>query len=314
MVLSIKLWYKNNVNDTDIFHPPKKSGTIFHIASIAILIIGVAISLYRIAYAEVGPTFLFYLIPILLAIPIVPLLIYRLNALQNAVYKMERDSIHLQWGFRVEVIPTATILWVQSATDLAEPVHLPWFRWPGSVLGIRHLGGKIPIEFMASTSNNLVLLATYERVFAISPSEPDAFIHSYKRLTELGSLSLPEAQSVHPTTFFAGVWRTGSSRNLLIINTLLGLILIFWSVLAAPAKYAISLGFTASGEPRELIPGARLLLIPILNTMFWVFNFFAGLVLFRNEIHRPLAYLLWGNNVFIATLFLIAMFFILRIA
>lgn len=256
---------------------------------------------------------MFYLIPILVSIPTVPLLTYRLNALRNASYKMERDSLQLLWGFRIEIIPTATIIWVQSAVDMVESVHPPWFRWPGSILGTRHLGGKTLIEFMASTAKDLVLIATYEKVFAISPSDPNEFIRSYRRLTELGSLTLPEAQSIHPTTFFAGIWNTRSSRNLLVTSIILGIILVVWISLAAPTRNAISLGFTSAGDPREPIPSVRLMLIPILNTMFWVFNFFAGLILSRNETHRPLAYLLWGNNIFVATLFLVATFFILRI-
>lgn len=300
------------MNDSFIFYPPKKFGTIFHLVSIAVLIIAVAVSLFRIAYAEVGPTFLSYLVPILLAIPVVPLLAFRLNSLQNAVYKMERDSIRLQWGLRVEVIPTATILWVQPADHLTEPIRYPWIRWPGSVLGTRQLGGKTPIEFLASTSRDLVLVATFERVFAISPADPDAFLNSYQRMTELGSLIPPAAQSVRPTTIFAGVWRTPPSRYLLSASILLGLALIFWTSLVAPTRNAISLGFSPTGEPRDPIPGVRLMLIPLLNTMFWVFNFFVGLLLSRSEKNRPLAYLLWGNNVFVAGLFLIATYFILR--
>ena len=301
------------MNDTYLFYPPKKTGTIFQVVVIAVLVLGSAVSLYRIAYTEVGPTFLGYLIPILISIPIVLLFIYRLNALRNAMYRMERDSFHLQWGYRVEIIPTTTILWVQPAKDLAEPFHLPWFRWPGSIVGTRHLGGETPIEFMASATNDLILIATYEKVFAISPSEPDAFIDSYRRLTELGSLVEMEAQSIHPTTIFTGIWNTPSSRNLLAISIFLGIILVIWTSLAAPTRATISLGFTASGELREPIPSVRLILIPILNAMFWVFNFFAGLVLSRNEARRPFAYLLWGNNIIVATLFLIATFFILRI-
>ena len=312
MVLRTNLWYKISVNDTYLYYPPKKTGTIFQVVVVAILVIVSAVSLYRIAYAEVGPTFLGYLAPILISIPIVPLFIYRLNALRNAIYRMERDSFHLQWGYRVEIIPTTTILWVQLAKDLTEPFHLPWFRWPGSIVGTRYLGDT-PIEFMASTTKDLILIATYEKVFAISPSEPDAFIHSYRRLTELGSLAVMEAQSIHPTTFFAGIWNTPSSRNLLAISIVLGIILVIWTGLAAPTRASISLGFTASGELREPIPSVRLMLIPILNTMFWVFNFFAGLILSRNEARRPFAYLLWGNNIIVATLFLIATFFILRI-
>jgi len=301
------------VSDTFTFYPPRRVGTIFHLASIGVLLIGVGLSLYRIAYGEVGSTFLFYLLPIIFAIPIVPLLFYRLSYLQNAVYMIERDRIRLQWGLRVEIIPTNTILWVQSASDLTEPIQYPWIRWPGSVLGTRQLGGDTPIEFMASQSRDLILVATYERVFAISPTNPTTFLNSYQRMTELGSLVSHQPRSVHPTTFFAGIWRTPAVRNLLIISTLFSLALIIWTGLAAPTKTSVSLGFTPTGEPRNPLPGLRMMILPLLNTIFWVFNFFIGLLLSRQEEHLPLAYLLWGSSALVSGLFLVATFFILKI-
>jgi len=300
------------VNDTFSFQPPQRTGVLFHLVSIFFLIVLGSLSLYRIANAEVGQAFMFYLIPIVLAIPLVPLLIYRLSYLQNAVYTMERDSIRLQWGLRVEVIPTNTILWVRRDTELAEPIRYPWIRWPGAVLGLRRLSREMPIEFMASTTRDLILIATYEKVFAISPGDPEKFLNSYQRLTELGSLLSPQPESVSPATLIVGVWKNPASRNLILLGVFLGFVLIAWVARVAPTRPVLSLGFLPSGEPRAPIPGVRLVLLPILNTIGLVVNLFAGLVLFRRNKHRPLAYLLWGNSVLVSGLFLVATYFILR--
>jgi hypothetical protein len=195
---------------------------------------------------------------------------------------------------------------------LTETLRYPWIRWPGSVLGTRRLGGETPVEFLASKSQDLILVATYERVFAISPSDPRAFLNAYQRLTELGSLIPPKPQSVHPTSLLTSAWKIPSIRYLILIGFIFSFALIVLTSLAAPTRTEISLGFTPSGEPRDPIPGIRLMLLPILNTIFWVFNFFAGLLLFRREEQRPLAYLLWGNSVIIAGLFLFAAYIILR--
>jgi hypothetical protein len=305
---------KSIVNDSYTFHPPTKTGIIFHLVCIAALIAGGGIGLYRIAYADVGLAFTIFLLPILLAIPLVPFLIYRLSNLQNAVYVLERDSIRLQWGLRVEVIPTNTILWVQRASDLEETLRYPLIRWPGSVLGTRRLGGGTPVEYMASTKRDLILVATYERTYAISPSDPDAFLQAYQRLTEMGSLIAFQPQSVHPTFLLARAWQSHSTRYLILSSILLSLILVTWVSMTAPERPEISLGFMPTGGPRNPIPGIRLMLLPVLNTIFLVFNFFVGLFLFRQEEQRPLAYLLWGNSVLVAGLFLIAVYFILRIS
>jgi hypothetical protein len=105
------------VNESFTFHPPTRTGIIFHLICIAVLIGGGGFSLYKIAYTDIGPAFAIFLLPILLVIPSAPFLIYRLISLNNAAYTLERDSIRLQWGLRVEVIPTNTILWAQRASD-----------------------------------------------------------------------------------------------------------------------------------------------------------------------------------------------------
>ncbi|MCJ7700130.1 MAG: PH domain-containing protein [Anaerolineales bacterium] len=302
------------MNQTYSFYPPSQAGIIFHLVCILALLVGGGIGLYRIAYVDVGPAFALYLLPIILAIPLVPFLIYRLSNLRNAAYILERDSIRFQWGLRVEVIPTNTILWAQRASDLTEKIRYPWLRWPGSVLGSRGLGGGTTVEFIASRSRDLILVATYERVYAISPSDPQAFLQAYQRLTELGSLISSQPQSVRPAFLLARVWGSPAVRTLLSISIFLNLALVVWVSLTAPTRAEVSLGFLPSGEPREAIPGVRLMLLPVLNTLFWVFNFFAGLVLFRRDDQRPLAFLLWGNSILAAGLFLLAVLFILRIS
>jgi hypothetical protein len=299
------------VNESFTFHPPTRTGIIFHLVCIAVLTGVGGISLYQIAYTDIGPAFALFLFLILLAITSVPFLIYRLISLNRAAYILERDSIRLQWGLRVEVIPTNTILWAQRSSDLTEMVRYPLIRWPGSVLGTRRLGGT-PVEYLASTRRDLIMVATYERAYAISPSDPDAFLQAYQRLTEMGSLIPSQPQSVHPTFLLARAWQTPLTRYLILSSILLSLILVTWVSMVAPELPEVSLGFLPTGYPREPIPGIRLMLLPVINTMFWVFNFLFGLFLFRREGQRSLAYLLWGNSVLVAGLFLAAVYFILR--
>ncbi len=157
------------------------------------------------------------------------------------------------------------------------------------------------------------MVATYERAYAISPSDPGGFLLAYQRLTEMGSLIPSQPQSVHPTFLLARAWKIPLTRTLIISSILLSLTLVTWVSLVAPEIPQVSLGFLPTGEPRGPISGLRLMLLPVLNTIFWVFNFLFGLFLFRREDSRPLAYMLWGNSVLVAGLFLVAVYFILRI-
>jgi hypothetical protein len=300
------------VDEISRFKPPRRAGIIFHLSWILVLLAGSGVGLYRIAYVDVGPAFTLYLSPVILAIPLVPFLIYRMSVLMNAGYELGRDRVRLQWGLRVEVIPTSTILWVQPASALTEKIRYPWFRWPGSVFGSRRMSGGNIVEFMASRTRDLILIATYERVFGISPSDPGEFLRVYQYLTELGSLVPPQHESVHPTFLLARVWQTPQARALILTGVVLSLALVAWVSMAVPTRSQISLGFLPTGEPRDAIPAVRLMLLPVLNTIFGVFNLIVGLFLFRREDQRPLGYLLWLTSILVTGLFLVAVFFTLQ--
>ncbi|MFN2234343.1 MAG: hypothetical protein ACK2U1_08940, partial [Anaerolineales bacterium] len=88
-----------------VFFPPNRSGAIFHLSSITILTLAGAWGLWNAFRVDLGPTFFLYLLPFMIALPLVPILIYRLSSLENASYTLERESIRLRWGWRIELIP-----------------------------------------------------------------------------------------------------------------------------------------------------------------------------------------------------------------
>jgi hypothetical protein len=263
-------------------------------------------------HTDVGLTFLLYLSPFLIALPLVPYLIYRLNNLENASYTLERDSLRLRWGLRLEAIPMINVQWIRPSSDLQQSIRLPALRWPGAVLGTRRLpGGTTVIEFMAAQSRDLLVIATSSRFFAISPANADEFLQAYQHFTELGSLLPPAPQSVRPTILVTRLWQNRPARYLILIGGLLTLGVLIWVSLAIPELEQINLGFTPSGTPRPPIPSIRLMLLPILNGFAYLVNLFWGLAFFRRPKTQPLAYLLWVTSIVVSIFFLVAVYFIL---
>ena len=287
----------------------------------AILVVAAAgiYGLWRSSTAEVGLAFLLYLLPAVLATVIAPIFVYRLQALRVASYTLERDGIKLNWGLRVEEIPMDTVLWVRRDSDL-EDFHLPrpLLRWPGSVIGKRVIDDKTSIEYLAAESNSLVLIATPERIIAISPENYEEFLYAYQRLTELGSLSPMPARSVHPAFLLARFWADIPARVMALAGGGLSLLLLVWVSLASPSRGLVPLNFYADGTPMEYVPAVQLLLLPFLNTAFFLVNLLAGLFFYRRTdgpvaaTNQALAYLLWGSGVITPILFLMAVFLILQ--
>jgi hypothetical protein len=306
------------VNSVFISHPPRRLGLVFQGGAIAALAAAGLWGLWQATQARFGPVFLLYLLPALLAFALVPILAYRAYAMWRAAYVLERDGLRLNWGLRAEDIPMDTVKWVRPAGELQPPLPLPILRWPGAVLGVRRLPDGGQVEFLAAQSRPLVLVATSDRIYAISPHDPGEFLHTFQRFTELGSLTPFPARSIYPTFLLARVWASRPARYLLLAGLALSLILLVWVTLIIPARTDISLGFAADGSPDDRVPSVQLLLLPVLNSFFFLADVLGGLFFYRAEggpqanVKMPLAYVLWGSGVLTALLFLGAVYAILR--
>ena len=185
--------------NTGHFPPPKRRGMIVHgvlILVLAVIAIAGFISLSR---TTVGPSFLISLLVAFIAFIPLPFLAYRTYSLLRADYHMDRDSLAIYWGLRVEDIPLTDIEWIRPAEDLTRPLSLPALPLPGSLLGLRRHPDLGVVEFLASDVKKLLLVATAKRVFVISPENPSALAQTFARATELGSLAPAEAKSVYPS-------------------------------------------------------------------------------------------------------------------
>jgi hypothetical protein len=255
--------------------------------------------------------------------------VYRLYALWGAYYVVERDGIRLHWGLRVEDIPIKSVQWIYTIAEVqrltGRPLPLPWLRLPGALLGVRHMTGSQPLEYLASSASRLVLISTPERIYAISPNDPQAFVLVYQRFNELGSLTPIPARSVYPSFLVGEIWHSRPARSILMVGLLLNILLVGWVSLVIPTRAEVVLGIFAE-EPS---PSVRLLLLPIINTFFFILNLLLGLFLYRRgSLPTPvqegrswallvpgkvLAFILWCSNILASLFFFGAVFFILSL-
>lgn len=292
-----------------VFQPERRAGLIALLAVMAVILAAAVIGIYRASLADIGPAFVFYLLPVLVALALLPALAYRAYALRGAGYVLEREGLHLRWGLRLEDIPIAQIDWVRPVGELNAPPPLPPLRLPGSILGVRRWAG-VEIEYLAADIRRLVLVATPARIYAISPANPETFLLAYERCIEMGSLTPIEARSVYPAFLLGRVWSSPWARALLGASVLLSLALTLWVSIVIPLRAEITLG-SRPGFPGDAVPAVRLLLLPVLNLLFIAVDFVGGLFFFRRSETQALAYLLWGAAALTPLLFLVAVFFIL---
>lgn len=279
------------------FIPSRRNGFIFHGVLIALFGGGGGLSFWEALHQETGSNLIFYLILSVLLLAPVPLVVYRLVSLQQASYSLERDGLRIRWGLRAEDIPLPQIEWVRPASDLGFALRLPITATPGAFLGNVTVEGLGAVEFIASDVRTMLLVATPAKVYVISPANPKAFIRSFRRVIELGSLSPMSSFSARPTVFLERVWADRPARILMAAGLALSLVLFFLVFIRIPAMARVSLGFDAARQPMEPGPAESLLLLPVLGGFAYVVDLLFGLFFYRIEPRRPLAYLLWGAGV-----------------
>ncbi|MFT3893023.1 MAG: PH domain-containing protein [Anaerolineales bacterium] len=300
------------MNNTRVGHfpPSKQYGLILHGSIVLVLGAVAGLGFVNLARSEVGPYFVIYFLMALLAFAPMPFFGYRAYALYKADYYIDRDSLAMMWGLRVEDIPLTDIEWVRPASDLTHPLVLPRFRLPGSILGTRRHPDLGLVEFIASSSKNLILIATAKRVFAISPKDAAALVRTFARATELGSLMPAEPKSVYPSFIVTQAWENSVARFLWMSGFLLNLGLVIWVGILIPSLSQIPFGFDAYGTPQYVESPVRLILLPLVSASLFAAGLTAGLYFYRWEKTQPLSFIIWISSTICALFFLIAVLFL----
>jgi hypothetical protein len=286
---------------------------ILHGTAVILLAAIGTVGLWRASLAETGPTFLIYLLGALLVIGLVPVIVYRMYALQRARYILARDGISIHWGLRREEIPINLVDWVGSADQNRMTLSKPFFRFPGAVLGMHTQADGKPVEFLAARDTKLVMIVTPDRIFAISPANETEFLRTYRKLSEFGSLAPIQSISDYPTFLLTRSWADRPARILIITSAILAMGLILWVSLSIPSHPMTALRLNADGSPVELVPGIRLLLLPVINTFFFIADLLLGLFFYRRADTQSLGYLMWASSALTSLLFSGAIYFILRV-
>jgi hypothetical protein len=293
------------------FPPPKQRGMIVHGIILLVLIIIATIGFVTLSSAEVGPSFLISLLIALFSFAPIPFFAYRAYSLWKADYHIDRDSLAIHWGLRVEDIPLSDIEWVRPAEDLTHPLTLPALPFPGGLLGLRRHPDLGLVEFLAADVKKLLLVATAKRIFVISPDNPALFAQTFARATEMGSLAPVEARSVYPSFVVSQAWESGLARYLWLSALFLNIGLFIWASLIIPSTPRVALGPQFIGSELETVPSSQLIIFPVASLLLVITGWIAGLYFYRWEKERVLAFVIWGASTLSSLLFLLAVLFII---
>ncbi len=298
-------------NKVGHFPPPKRSGLLVHSFIIIVLTVIAVFGFINLSSAEVGPSFLIALLVSLVSFVPLPFFLYRIYSLWRADYHIDRDSLAIHWGLRLEDIPLSDIEWIRPADDLTTPLALPSLPLPGGLLGVRRHPDLGTVEFLASDVKKLLLVGTAKRVFIISPDNPALFTQTFARATEMGSLSPAEGKSVYPSFVVSQAWESGLARYLWLSALFLNIGLFIWASLIIPSTPFVALGPQFIDGGFESVPSSQLIIFPVASLLLAIIGWIAGLYFYRWERERVLAFIVWASSTFSSLLFLLAVLFII---
>ncbi len=239
-----------------------------------------------------------------------PMLSYRLLALNRAYYEMDRNVLKLHWGLRTEVLPLREIEWVRPVEDLATDLPKPRIPIPGALIGILPIDGLGKTEFMADSLENGILIAMPELAYVISPSDPRGFLALFHRYTELGSLETVKAESVLPSFILGKVWDDRFARIFILASFLLELGLIIWVLILVTTVSTVQFIHLPVGESIEPVPSIQLILFPVLGGFVFLLDLIGGAFFYRNAEQRAAAYFLWAGGALTNAMLIISILWI----
>jgi len=275
--------------------PSIRRGAIIHLVILLILLAASGYLLWLALFQQTQGVFILYLIASILVFLPFPFFLYRLFSLLRAKYTLSRDGVSIQWGLRTEDIPITEIEWVRLPDDLAVKLPIPRIIFPGVVLGTRKHKDLGIIEYIASDLNQLILIATKDRIFAISPRNINAFEDDFYRSAEMGSITPIKKQSSQPQFIATSLMSDKAVRAFLLSSVFLSLLLLVTVSFIIPTRATVPLGLEAVGINREESSSERLILLPLLSLFIFFVDFGFGSYLYRKKGFRSAAYIVFAS-------------------
>lgn len=248
---------------------------------------------------------------VLVALPPLGWLAYRVVGLAGARYRVAAGVLEIMWGSRREVIPLRDIEEAHPASLFTGDLVARGVNWPGCVVSRFEHPQLGLIEFLAASAEkrDLVLIGYPGGWLALSPGDASGFLQalSGRRLAEprAGASTVPA--------------RVG--RSLLGDRVALGLVLGAVVILGGLILYLFSiwpqlppvlaLRFNADGTPERFGPPAGLFILPAIGAVALVLNTLYGAILHSRAADRPAAYVMLSSSIAIQGLVWVAAFFLL---
>jgi hypothetical protein len=224
-----------------------------------------------------------------------PAILHRIFLLATAGYTISASgAIVLRLGSRKEVLPLGIVEEIRSGGSIPGKLRAAAPGWLESWRGWVELEGEDRVDWIATDRGlRLMLLATKNGSFAISPADPVAFARALTDLSARGSLEKIDPESIRPGPILLDILRDRTAFGILTIGWLGSISLGAYLMSVRPyLPLDQPFKFDPQGVPASPGDPARLLLLPLAGGVVWLLNGGIGWLAWRKN-HHLAGYGLW---------------------
>ena len=292
--------------ETFTFLPRRTFGIVTHVIMILAVLAGCVMLVWQAFQQTNGSLLVLYLLGAVALFMALPFAGYRGYALLQGIYSLKRDGLRIRWGLRAEDIPLSEVKWVRPATDLEVPLRRPPFAFPGALLGSVDHPDLGEVEFIASSMDDLVIVATINKVYALSPELKEEFVNRFQRALEMGTLTPMDPYSAVPAAFLKQIALDKFGRTLIPAGFGLTISLLVIVGLSISTRPTVSVGYDPNGNPLEAVASIRMLLLPVLGVILFILGTVAGIFFYRKPETRPVSWLVWSSSLLTPIILIVA--------
>lgn len=305
--------------DTLTFYPNRQIGLIIGAVGLVLFIGLDVVFLLLLPQPPLGFVNFVWGLLLVLSLPPIGLLAYRTYGVWRSAYRLDRETLTIDWGARREVIPLREIKETLRGREIDTDLRPGGVWWPGCLVGRLKNDRLGEIEFMATMPQDAQLyLVTEGGGLAVSPGALDEFVAAFEErrqqasaVSDAGAAGESHRQSIRPSFLAWQVWRDRWAWVLLAASVIGVGTLFAYVLLRLPSlPVTMPLHFEAGGQgtPDRIGAPRGLLLLPLIGLLTLLVNSVLGGALHvrRERGQRAAAYMLWGTALFVQVLVWIA--------
>ncbi len=184
-------------------------------------------------------------------------------------------------------------------------IPMPRFSILGAIIGVQQSVDLGKLEFVASDSGKLILVASRDKVLVISPGDMEGFLYAFRRYSELGSIAPIQPRSSNVELMVTSMLKDKYVRNFILAGLILSVGLLLIVSFVIPTRASISMGYNTVSGVLEEAPSERLLLMPMASLFMLVADVSLGSYLYRKEGYRIASYLSFASSLITPISFLL---------